>query len=362
MELPKNITQIGEVGKDCKVYVEDYVISYIKQLNHMAENRETAVSLYGRLQVENGVSYYFVYGACKLDFLRREVRHLSQAQHQEIERLRRKFFPELSFLGYRLLDGEMIEGFHICDQDICRYLPGYAQFYEKNDAMLAYMLAERNETKPEQVNQEKYDEVKRRQEERRIVAETAVLAQKKSKQFPSSANLQKMRLTAVGVFALLCLFGIATFREETPDNIVAGQNGAETVSGIAVQGKVEKDTLVMEDKLESALLEENRIEMQPTTESAQETEAEEQTAAEEVPETEASADEAATETEAVSASVEPAETVPKAVAYVIQPGDTLIAISLRQYGTDTRVSEICSANKIKDPDNIKEGQVIMLPQ
>ena len=39
MELPKNITQIGEADKHCRIYVEDYVVSYIKQMNGMAQNK-----------------------------------------------------------------------------------------------------------------------------------------------------------------------------------------------------------------------------------------------------------------------------------------------------------------------------------
>ena len=115
MELPKNITQIGEVDKSCKIYVEDYVVSYMKQMNRFAEDKEIAVSLYGRKSSEQDVSYYFVYGACKLDFLQRMVKHLSQAQNQEIEKLRRKYFPEQEFIGYLILNGEMIEGIYLSE-------------------------------------------------------------------------------------------------------------------------------------------------------------------------------------------------------------------------------------------------------
>ena len=31
MDLPKNVTQIGETNHSCKIYVEDYVISYISK-------------------------------------------------------------------------------------------------------------------------------------------------------------------------------------------------------------------------------------------------------------------------------------------------------------------------------------------
>lgn len=168
MELPKNITQIGEADRRCKIYVEDYVISYIRQINHLAENKNVGLALYGIQKEEGEVRYLFFYGACKLDMLQREVRHLSQAQMQEIEKLRKKFFPDYQFLGYRLLNGEMVEGFHVCEQGICRYITGYACFYEKNDAMLAYMLDSRGEeAEPEKVDQEKYERVRVRQETRR---------------------------------------------------------------------------------------------------------------------------------------------------------------------------------------------------
>lgn len=404
MELPKNITQIGEVGKTCKIYVEDYVVSYMKQLNQAALDKSMAIALYGKRREENGIVYYFVYGACKLDFLQREVRHLSQAQRQEIDRLRKKYFPEHAFVGYRLLDGDMIEGFHICEQDICRYISGYAQFYEKNDAMLAYMLDVREEKEPEQVNQEKYEEVKKRQEERRASSENQIRVVRNTnniRRMPTPVNLQKMRLTAVGVFALLCLLGIATFREDELRN----SENKNVVDAVATSGVVQKDTLVMEDKLDQVLLEENQsagkktdvsekedaesqqaqVEASEPSEvqasaAVQQTENKQPTSEEQLSESEQQAkgnpqegskpeqtteETAAAETVATSAKTEvtqASQPVSGAVAYVIQPRDTLTAISIRQYGTDIRVADICNLNKITNPDDIKEGQVIMLPK
>ena len=144
MELPKNITQIGEADKHCRVYVEDYVVSYIKQMNGMAQNKDIAIALYGRRTTENGVAYLFAYGSAKLNFLQKPIRHLSQAQEQEIEKLRKKYFPENDI--FRISDPEWRDGgrLRICEQEICRYVAGYAQFYE-NDSMLAYMLENRGE-------------------------------------------------------------------------------------------------------------------------------------------------------------------------------------------------------------------------
>ena len=200
MELPKNITQIGECDRCCKIYVEDYVISYMKQLNRYAGDKDMAIALYGVRREEAGITYLFFYGACKLNFLQRECRHLSQAQLQEIEKQRRRFFPEYAFLGYRLLNGEMVEGFHIYEQGVCRYITGYAQFYEKNDSMLAFMLEERREDiRPEEVEHEKYETVKRRQEERRMQSAPMRTTGRRT----PDMGLRRMKLTAAAVFALL---------------------------------------------------------------------------------------------------------------------------------------------------------------
>ena len=55
------------------------------------------------------------------------------------------------------------------------------------------------------------------------------------------------------------------------------------------------------------------------------------------------------------------EAVAQPTHYTIQRGDTLIGISLRNYGSNSKVSEICSLNGIADPDDIKIGQEILLP-
>lgn len=236
MELPKNITQIGEVNQGCRIYVEDYVISYIKQLNGHALDKSLAVGMYGVRKEEAGVTYLFFYGACKLNFLQRETRHLSQAVLQEAEKARRKYFAEYEFLGYRMLNGEMVEGFQVYEQGVCRYIAGYAQFYEKNDCMLQFMLAERQEeVKPEEFDQEKYEVVKRRQEERRQKAGAAsgyrenrrAMAERPAK--PADTKLRQMKLTAAAVFALLCVAGLTTLNSGEKLGGVTG--GSQTDDG-----------------------------------------------------------------------------------------------------------------------------------
>ena len=43
-------------------------------------------------------------------------------------------------------------------------------------------------------------------------------------------------------------------------------------------------------------------------------------------------------------------------------GRRVTDICIRQYGSDARVAEVCALNNINDPDDIKEGEKIFLPQ
>ena len=391
MDLPKNITQIGETNRSCKIYVEDYVISYIKQLNGHAIDKELAVALYGVRKEEAGITYLFLYGAGKLNFLQRETRHLSQAVLQEAEKIRKKYFDEYEFLGYRLLNGEMVEGFQVYEQGVSRYIAGYAQFYEKNDSMLHFMLSERQEeVKPEEFHQEKYEAVRRRQEERR--QDYSNLRNSRSNSRTGESKLRYMKLTAAAVFVLLCVAGIATLNggEKWNELQVAARQVIDEMTEKQIpdamevaNGTARVGTVVAEDKLTDAIRAENEAvasaeSLAPVTQNPESTSASSE-APEILPETVPTSEPEITpestsapteETTQVSAedsasevSAEP-ETVitPEPIYYTIQKGDTLIGICLSRYGNEARVAEICSINNISNPDDIKTGEKILLPQ
>ncbi len=291
MELPKNITQIGEADRTCKIYVEDYVVSYMKQLCRGTEEKGLAIALYGKYTKEQNLSYFFIYGACRILSISREVRHLSQAQNQEVERLRQRYFPEYEFLGYHIFDGDMVEGMHIQENDNCRYIKGYACFYEKNDSMLAYMVDNNSQVhEPEQYGQEKYDRARARQEERRnqyeqkgrSSANVTPIADKLKKHternFQDAAqasSLKMMRMSAVAVFAVLCLIGVAAITRENEEGTIGertkqfwaqlwneqpepGDGLQEDDAREATAEVYNSGTLMAESSLADAILQENQ--------------------------------------------------------------------------------------------------------
>lgn len=381
MELPKNVTQIGETDKFCKIYMEDYVVSYMKQMNRLAEDKTMGLALYGKYSAEENISYYFVYGAAKLNYLQREVKHLSQAQNQEIERLHRKYFADCEFVGYVLLNGDMIEGIWLMESMGCRYVKGYACFYEKNDCMLAYMLDSRaEETPPEEVSQEKYDEARKRQEERKQeYTERDVKVAKVRSGSEVEQRMRGMRFAAASMFVLLCLVTIITWQTEGADgktgtrlkNIFSelGGNGEEQ-DAVEVMGSDVVNTLVAEDQLAEAIRQENeKAQMQTTPEPMIENTPEPMITP--VPTPEPTPTPTATPIPTPEPTTAPVvtpqpDTVPAQSevsyeTYIIKKGDTLREISLEKYGSIRYVEAICQLNNISNPDNIQMGQKILLP-
>lgn len=423
MELPRNITQVGETDRNCKIYVEDYVVSYMKQMNAFAEDREITIALYGRMSVEQQITYCFVYGACMVQSINREVRHLSQAQNQEVERMRRKYFPGQSFLGYQILNGDMIEGFRIYDQNSCRYVKGYACFFEKNDTMLAYMLEARGEEiQPEKVEQDKYEMIKKRQEDRRQQFEESRQPRKRTVTEPERTEDKRVYQFKVAPFLALagcCLIAMILWDRGNTESgleeqlnswagnisevLFAGDDRDPAQEAIILQSEEVKEdvqenmqavmsTLVTEDKLVDAILEENEKAGETTQENQEQTPVEGsqqsgtltegtqsgQTSegtqgAEQQPadgSQEAGKPVTGEQDENTSPSTEVPQTpqpepsqptVQQPQSYTIQAGDTLIAISTRLYGNDSKVSQICKLNNISNPDNIQIGQKILLP-
>lgn len=341
MDLPKNVTRVGQANSHCKIYVEDYVMTYLKQMNTLARDKEMAIALYGIRREEESVSYIFVYGAGRIHSLQRETRHLSQAQNQEIEKIRKQYFSDYRFIGYRLLNGDMIDGMHICEQGICRYVEGYAQFYEKNDLMLAYMLSSReNEVEPERVNREKYNA---EEQKREIVRKQYQQSKNRSNTEKTSRNVLygQMKVAVVVAFAVLCVIGVAS---------VKGSNEPETLQAMSdkILDKLSEDKILIDDKILET--NENTDEQTVETETVQQDEVVESS-------------ESVQQSEVVE-SVEVAqqkEAMVQPIAYTIQQGDNLIAISVKIYGDDSMVDAICQLNGIDNADDIKIGQKILLP-
>lgn len=378
MELPKNIVQIGKPDRTHKIFVEDYVVSYIKQLNRECGGKPIGLALYGKYVEEDDCKYYFLYGAARVEGIEHRGPYLSQAEQEEIEDIGKRYFDEYQFLAWCSLRGEPVEGFFVRAQGKGMQVDGYACFYEKNESMLNFMLLTGQNEKTAQGAESRGMQHAGRgewttEDIRKNLPVAPPTAAKREETVPMPAQVNRkssaakrteyMKVAVAAVFLVLCVVGITTLNdyEKLEDLQVAAR---QVIAGLTEQKLPDAPG---EDILEEGISA-NDILTNPVSAgdiSANNVTPENVSASggRETIDAPATTSEPLATNEPVETPEEvqtTAESVP--VAYTIAKGDTLISICNQKYGSLERFSEICELNGITNPDSIQIGQTILLPQ
>lgn len=410
LKIPKNVMQIGTGSPNVKLYMEDYVHTFLER----CQGKETCLA-FGQQEEKDGIRYYLIYGVEKeTDFRRGNFPYF-----QKLERIG-KIEKKEAAVRFWTVRGEEIQ------------IGGYFIFYEQNEEMQAYMIAEREQSRPADVEEERVMEaISARREKRKAEAAAdaarGITASRASA--PNTASGRKTVLSRLGalkaaaptlnaasrktafgtayqdrlgstgaLFPKLCRIGCLvlllvlvgtalTSVNQYPDMkavsaLLAGavrntKNETENTSpGLIVEETVGWNS--SDEMAQSAALDEATQADDATgaANTAMDDEVTDNRTAGNVMTDNATADSATADSatvdsqNAVTTDADAAasdsfpqvqETLAHPESYQVQKGDSLIAISRRFYGTDEKVIEICRLNNIKDPNQIQPGQNILLP-
>ena len=414
LKIPKNVMQIGTGSPNVKLYMEDYVHTFLER----CQGKETCLA-FGQQEEKDGIRYYLIYGVEKeTDFRRGNFSYF-----QKLERIG-KIEKKEAAVRFWTVRGEEIQ------------IGGYFIFYEQNEEMQAYMIAEREQNRPAAVEEERVMEaINARREKRKAEAAAdaarGITASRASA--PNTASGRKTVLSRLGalkaaaptlnaasrkttfgtayqarlgstgaLFPKLCRIGCLvlllvlvgtalTSVNQYPDMkavsaLLAGavrntKNETENTSpGLIVEETVGWNS--SDEMAQSAALDEATQADDATgaANTAMDGEVTDNRTADNVMTDNVTADSATADSQNAVATDADAESstarqsasasdsfpqVQEALAhpesYQVQKGDSLIAISRRFYGTDEKVIEICRLNNIKDPNQIQPGQNILLP-
>ena len=149
LKIPKNVMQIGTGSPNVKLYMEDYVHTFLER----CQGKETCLA-FGQQEEKDGIRYYLIYGVEKeTDFRRGNFPYF-----QKLERIGKIEKKEAS-VRFWTVRGEEIQ------------IGGYFIFYEQNEEMQAYMIAEREQNRPAAVEEERVMEaISARREKRKAEA------------------------------------------------------------------------------------------------------------------------------------------------------------------------------------------------
>ncbi len=390
LKLPKNIRQIGTPGTEKKVYVEDYVVTYMNQLAKDSGNRQAAAILLGFYTREDNVCLTFVNGAVAIP--EAEVEEDQIAFDSELwEKLYdtiRTYFKKAEIVGWFLtrpgkslginekitkihvdqfpgaektlflmdpLDRE--DAFFIYENGRLTRQHGYYIYYERNEDMQNYMVESRKrpttdlQTEPDSGYRNRFEKISaaagdgKRKEKAQKAKKAAARLDKAKKDEKRSFRLS-YAATALAAMCIL-LVGMAFVNrfyvgpQAEPAGNISNEPSEETISIQVIEGNVQNsestDNSTGENITENSLGE-SLQESSDGLDVAQEG-------------TDAQDDENASAVNA-GASVK---------RYTVQAGDTLANISISLYDTRDYVDTICEMNDIENPDLIYEGMVLELP-
>ena len=384
METTDIVIHKGEKDAKYQLYVEDYVISYLK--NYGAEDNGS-IFFYGKREQQN--KKYRVYGAGKQSNI------AFFAEYDLLDEITCRITMDMPIFYRRESSGTYeLSGFYI--------------FYQSNEAMQSYMIDRRREA--ESKDKERNTGKQQNAPKHQGMPEIHKKAPAEIKTAPKEKNsLLGIQLTAIFVVlvaivinstnsfeklgelnqaAVEVFFAIenqeASIQDETDEtakrngSIETGADNAEKES-IEVDAQSEGTVLRLED-LDAMFEEENQAVksgeavIDNSTEETEEDSAEadgiegvSSVAGENAISEEDTVSGKDTASEKEVASIEEISPSQQAFArnfaeyYQIEKGDTLYTISIKIYGDTSKVKEICELNQIADPDNIKYGQKILLP-
>ena len=169
--VPKNIRQVGDANGRERIYLEDYVETFLKKYFSASEGR--VAILFGEFKWADGISYFFIRSAAAIHGMEPAPDHLvfDDRVWTEVHDVMEKYFRHQQILGWALslpgyeedLNEQMIkahldhfggndktlfrvngqereESFYTYEGGTLRSTGGFYIYYEKNEPMQSYLI------------------------------------------------------------------------------------------------------------------------------------------------------------------------------------------------------------------------------
>ena len=387
-KLPKNIRQIGDGESDYQIYIEDYLMSYLKKRPERDGDIRYGVLL-GDVKVGNGYTYFFINGAVDVEDVMENtlifndeiwtglyddintyfagnrivgwfaaLNDMSNNDMVNIKKLHLDNFAGLDKLFLKLDMDEDEESFYVYENTGLTKQPCYHIYFNKSENMEDYVFGTGKKDryrKPEVKNAEtgKYGIIlnninKKKENVPEAVENTELKPQEISVQFGKMASFVRvaaavMILTAVAGIGVLYKDGKLSGVQQSIEKFASGfinENDEKDIENIiAVNGVVE--TTASEENESTDVAGNTTDETETTTGEA------ESQSTEEITET---------------AKTEPTETSIEAMnTYIVQEGDTLLSICIEYYQDKSMIDDVIAANGIENPDMVVPGEELIMP-
>lgn len=382
-KLPKNIRQIGSPSGNKRIYIEDYVVTYLNYIARPGSTHARGAILLGENKKTEIGDVLFISGAVEaqnLEFDMDESEFTKEAWADIYEQVKENF-PELSVVGWFLSRmgfstaiNDKIEKMHVdnfpgkdkvlyitdsLESDDAFYMyehgqmlkqKGYYIYYTKNEAMQSYIIKQKGGSAEEENN-----EIRRKDEEL-----IKTYRDKNNRVQGNKSNGFSLMYVASSfvVLAMLAMGVTVISNYDKMKEMEVSINRLELTAEVITEDEIVE---TMNDDVISTELATSDVPMENTEYNNEENE--EDITTEVISETDVD-NTTGTTTEEVAISTEqniPVISDENPTYYEIQYGDTLSSIAFEQYGSSEYARDIAEANNMDVDDKIYEGEELILP-
>ena len=407
LKLPKNIRQIGSPSGNKRIYIEDYVITYLNYIARPGSTHARGAILLGEKKRSDVGDIIFISGAVDAQNLEFDMDECEFTQEiwADIYEQAKENFPDLNVMGWFLSRmgfstalNEKIEKLHFDNfpgNDKVLYVTdslesedafymhehgqlvkqrGYFVYYTKNEAMQNYIIKQRGG-----LSEEKNSEIQRKDEELIKNYRKKNETNSKKAEEKNSNNVSLLYVASSFVVLAILAMGITvisnydkmkdmevsinrleiTATEEIADIVTETMSDNKKATISDAQGDTSNINETGPEADTEMINEDNTVELPKTTEGNPES------ISEDIPET-GGTENAEPVAEADNPDISTEQTLPvmsedNMEYYTIVYGDTLSSIAFEKYGSILYAEKIAELNNLDDGDKIYEGQKIALP-
>lgn len=371
-QLPKNIRQIGSPAGHTKVYIEDYVITFLNSLSMDKNTYVRGAILFGEKKQIGNDLVIFIRGAIEGQNLELDLDEtvFDDEVWREIYQQKERLFSGLDVIGWALLrmgfsvrlndkikkthfenfpgEGKVLymmddlegeDAFYVFRGEDLSRQNGYYIYYEKNPMMQNYLVERRQDIKEVQT----YEKMMESRRDEKLIQQFREKISKKTKSNQRKGRIRNIS-TAAAVTIMMIMGGTMYYYTGQDQSI----NFKEVVNGaVHTMGKGVSDQISTKSSTKSST---TSVKITKTLDSATQTsihKKEQKTTQPTIKQKQ--------KTQKVSSGQY------KSYTYTVKSGETLVSISRKVYGTQKLVQRIKKANALSDENQIYPGQKLIIP-
>ena len=371
-QLPKNIRQIGSPAGHTKVYIEDYVITFLSSLSMDKNTYVRGAILFGEKKQIGNDLVIFIRGAIEGQNLELDLDEtvFDDEVWREIYQQKERLFSGLDVIGWALLrmgfsvrlndkikkthfenfpgEGKVLymmddlegeDAFYVFRGEDLSRQNGYYIYYEKNPMMQNYLVERRQDIKEVQT----YEKMMESRRDEKLIQQFREKISKKTKSNQRKGRIRNIS-TAAAVTIMMIMGGTMYYYAGQDQSI----NFKEVVNGaVHTMGKGVSDQISTKSSTKSST---TSVKITKTLDSATQTsihKKEQKTTQPTIKQKQ--------KTQKVSSGQY------KSYTYTVKSGETLVSISRKVYGTQKLVQRIKKANALSDENQIYPGQKLIIP-